>query len=288
MVHRDSSEKRQAYGQLLNACLSLDSSQDEPKLSIFRTNFEKLSQGLNQQVVIFQGTIASIPLSALILLWADAIHSDQLFGSRYLAMMKDLIETGLLPITSKDGAVTLLDLSMQDPSLIIDKIRCHKDWSLRKREDHVLLYKAFSDWLSKGSFGYIPKARDMDRISTQRRQVPFETYIEILSHMDLREQILAKIFYLGGPRALDEIISLKIEDIDFDHFLIRFPESVSYPPHLFEDIKQYIKGRQTGFVFTARDGERISHTTPFRALKTVVAELKLNPEFTFRELTKNS
>ena len=59
------------------------------------------------------------------------------------------------------------------------------------------------------------------------------------------------------------------------------------PDHLLEDIKRYIEGRKKGFVFMGRDGERISHTTPFRALKTVAAELKLDTEFTFRELTKN-
>ena len=287
MVRKDTPEEKQAYDQLLKACLSLDSAQDEKKLSSLRTNFAKLSQDLHRQVAIFQDNIANTPLSSLVLLWAEVIRNDQVFGKRYLAMMRELIEAGLLLLASKNKTVTLRDLSLQDPSFVMDRIRCHKHWSLHKREDHILLYKTFSEWLSKESFGYIPEAKDLDRISTQKRQVPFETYIEMLSRMDLREQILSKMFYLGGPRALEEIISLKIEDIDFDQFFIRFPESVSYPSHLFEDIKQYVKGRQAGFVFMGRDGERISHTTPFRALKTVVAELKLDPEFTFREFTKN-
>ncbi len=203
-------------------------------------------------------------------------------------MMCDLIETGLLPLISKTNKTeTLQDLSMQDPTFIIDRIRCHKDWSLHKREDHVILYKAFSEWLSKESFGYVPEAKDLDRIAAQKRQIPYETYIEMISRMDLRERILAKLFYLGGPRALEEVISLKVEDIDFARSLVHFPEAVSYSRHLLEDIKIYIEGRKTGFVFMGRDGERISHTTPFRALKTVVTKLKLDPEFTFKDLTRN-
>jgi integrase len=141
--------------------------------------------------------------------------------------------------------------------------------------------------MSKETFGYIPEAKDLDRIATQRRLIPYETYIEMISRMDPREQILAKLFYLGGPRALEEVISLKIEDIDFTRSLIHFPEAVSYPRHLLEDIKNYVECRKKGFVFMGRDGDRISHTTPFRALKTVVTELKLDPEFTFKDLTRN-
>lgn len=85
--------------------------------------------------------------------------------------------------------------------------------ALQKREDHVILHRAFSEWVSKESFGYIPEVKDLDHISTQKRQVSFETYIEMISRMDLREQILAKLFYLGGTRALEEVISLRIEEL---------------------------------------------------------------------------
>ena len=290
-VHKETSahkEERQAYDQLLKTCLSLDPRQDEEKLSILRTNFVKYSQDFQSQVALFQNNIAQLPLSALILLWGALMRGDKMFGERYLGMMRDLVETGFVPLISKTKKVeTLQDLSLQDPTFIIDGIRCYKDWSLHKRENYVILYKAFSEWMSKETFGYIPEAKDLDRIATQKREVPFETYIEMISRMDLRERILAKLFYLGGPRALEEVISLKIEDVDFSRSVIHFPEDVTFPRHLLEDIKNYVEGRKKGFVFMGRDGERISHTTPFRALKTVVTELKLDPEFTFKDLTRN-
>jgi|SRR5579862_1243658 len=280
-------EERQAYAQLLQACLSIDPKQDEKQLLSLKTTFLKSSQSLHAQVFVFKESIANLPLSFMVLLWGELICSDKMFGKRYLAMMRDLINTELLPLTHKKKPISLQEFSFQDPSLVIDGIRCHKDWSISKREDYVLLYTSFSDWLSKESFGYIPEAKDFDRISTQKRLIPFEKYTEILMQLDLREQILAKIFYLGGPRALEEVLSLKIEDVDFDRFLIRSPEAVSYPRHLFEDIRQHLDGRQKGFVFMGRDGNRISHTTPFRALKTVASELKLDSEFTFKDLTRN-
>lgn len=290
MAHKDTPihrQERQAYDQLLQSCLSIDSQQDEKKLSILRADFAKFSQDLHSQVAAFQDNIAKAPLSALILLWGEQMRNDKMFGKRYLGMMRDLVETGLLSLTDKKKTVTLQAFSLEDPSLVIERIRCYKEWSIHKREDYVLLYKAFSEWLSKESFGYVHEAKNLDRIATEKRLISFETYIEILSRMDLREQILAKMFYLGGHRALEEVLSLKIEDIDFTRSLIHFPEGISYPRHLFDDIKHYIEGRKKGFVFMGRDGERISTSTPFRALKKVVSELGLDPEFTFKEFTQN-
>jgi integrase len=176
---------------------------------------------------------------------------------------------------------------VQATSLVIERIRSYGNWSLAKREDYVLLYKTFSEWLSKETLGYVPEAKDFDRWATEKRLISFELYIEILSHLDLREQILAKIFYLGGNRLLEEVLSVKIEDVDFTKSLIHFSEDVFYPQHLFEDIKKHIKDRKKGYIFIGKDGDRISITTPFRALKRVVSELNLNPEFTFKEFTKN-
>jgi integrase len=203
-------------------------------------------------------------------------------------MMRELIETGVLPlISNKKKTVTLQDFSLQDPSVVIEKIRCFRDWTVSKREDCVLLYKTFSEWLSKETFGYIPESQDLDRVVSQKRQISFETYIKILSHMDLREQILTKMFYLGGSRALEEVLSVKIEDIDFSRSLIHFSDDVSYPQHLFEDIKKHIQNRKKGYVFVGKDEDRVSTTTPFRALKKVALELGLDPDFTFKEFTKN-
>lgn len=280
-------EERQAYEQLLNACLSIDPKQDEKQLLSLKTTFLKSSQSLQAQVSAFKDSIVNLPLSFMVLLWGELLCNDRMFGKRYLAMMRDLVNTELLPLAHKKKPVTLLELSLEDPSLIINRIRCHTDWSINKREDYVLLYKAFSDWLSKESFDYIPEAKDLDRIATQKRLISFEKYTEILMQLDLREQILAKMFYLSGHRALEEVLSLKIEDIDFERSLIHFPEDVSYPRHLFEDIKHYIEGRKKGFVFMGRDAERMSHTTPFRALKAAAAKLKLDAGLTFKDLAKN-
>ncbi len=281
-------EERQDYKQLLKTCLSISLEQDLIKLDSLKRSVAHLSAEFHQQVDFFKQKISTMPFFAFILLWAERMCQDKIYGSRHLTMMNDLMETRLLSVVSNENkAESLQDLSQQDPSLIIDKIRCYKEWSIIKREDYVLLYRNFSEWLSKETCGYIPEARDADRLATHKRLVPFEIYIEILSHLDLRERILAKMFYLGGHRGLEEVLSIKIEDIDPLKGCILFSEHVFYSKHLFDDIEAYKQDRKKGFLFLGKDGERIAHTTPFRALKKVVSELKLDPEFTFRELTKN-
>ncbi len=282
-------KERPAYEQLLEICLSVDPEQNEENLSALKIDFSRCSEDQHRQIALFRNEIAQVPFSALVLLWGGGMRNDRIFGERYLRMMHDLVGAGLvLLVSNQKKTVVLEDLSLQDPSFVIEEVRCFEDWSVTKREDYVLLYKNFAEWLSKETCGYIPEAKDLDRIRTQRRLLAFESYIDLLDRMDLREQILVKLFYLGGYRPLEEILSLKIEDIDFNRSVLCFDEEVSYPRHLFKNIEAYIVGRKKGFVFTGRDGEKISYTTPFRALKGVVSELKLDPSFTFKDLAKNA
>ncbi|MCX6989769.1 MAG: hypothetical protein NTX49_01695 [Chlamydiae bacterium] len=281
-VTNSGSKERQAYEQLLEACLSLGPEQNLSKFDLLKSDVSHLSKSLHEQVDSFKQKISKIPLSTFVILWADSFIEHQSSEVQYLKKMYELIDAKLLPLGP------LAAFARLDPSSIIEKIRCFSDWAIGKREEFVPVYTSFALWLSKETFGFIPEAVDPDRLASLKRQVPFETYIKIVSSLDLREQILAKMFYLGGSRGLEEVLSVKIEDIDFKKACIHLSEDIPYPRHLFLDIESYIQGRKKGLVFLGKEGERIAHTTPFRALKKVVSDLKLDPEFTFRELTKNT
>jgi integrase len=279
MAHKDihaNSKEGQAYQQLLDACLSISPEQNLTQFDSLKVSISHLSQKLHEQIESFKKKISKISLSSFIILWAD-----QTAKGHELEMMCELVEDEVLPL------IKLEKFKRFDSSFIIERIRRHLIWKLSKREAAVLLYTSFAFWLSKETFGYVSPAQDLDRLASQKRAVAFETYNKILDCLDLREQILAKMFYLGGQRGLEEVLSVKIEDIDFIKRYINFPERVFYPQHLFDDIEVYKEDRKKGFLFLGKDGERIAHTTPFRALKKMVTKLKLDPEFTFRELTKN-
>ncbi len=276
---RDSG-KRQVCDQI-ETCLSSISEVEVTKLGVLKKELSCIFQDFREEVDAFKQKIAKMPLPVFILTWADFIIKDKTSGEHHLKMMLDIMESELFRLGSLESFAKL------KPFLVLENIRRFSKWTLEGKEDRVVSYKIFVSWLSKETFGYVSESVDLDRIASHKRQVSFETYINILSHLDLRERILAKMFYLGGSRGLEEVLSVKIEDVDFGKGVIRLEEEVSYPRHLFDDIDEYVEDRERGYVFMGKDGERISHTTSFRALKKVVSDLRLDPEFTFKEFTKN-
>lgn len=270
------------HQKLLARCLAFQNSEKE--LSELKVDFFDFSKDLHKRMLEFTHKVRKVPFTAWIISWTEFVHYDQMFGARYVKMMNELIERNFILLASdKNTPILSQDLAIGSRSEVIDSIRCCLDWSISKKEEFVLFYTNFALWLSKQTFGFIPEAMDIDRNITRKRKLPFDVYIEVLNRLDLREQILAKIFYLGGRRQLEEVLSIKIEDVDFKLNCIHFPkEDVLFPKHLLLDIKQYVKNRKQGLIFIGKEGERISHTTPFRSLKTIVSDLKLDPEFTFK------
>lgn len=275
---QDRKAKWEAYDKFLATCAG---SSSESEIAIFGNEKLELSyvfKDFGKEINRFHKEIAKVSLSLFLVTWVD---EERQGSALEISLVSDFLESKLLQLKS------LQDFASADRVSILEEIRCFQEWSIPKREEIALLYVVFTSWLSKKTFGYVLSVQDQDRSVSQNRQVPFAQYIRIINHLDLRERILAKMFYLGGSRGLEEVLSVKIEDIDFKKKCIHLEETVAYPKHLFEDIKEHIQDRKKGFLFAGKDGERISHTTSFRALKKVVEDLKLDPEFTFRELTKN-
>src|SRR5271155_328689 len=124
MARKDTPEERQPYHQLVKAFLSLDSTQHEKKLFSLKFLFLKSSQKLPKQVEAFKGSLAKAPVCFLVLLWGELLSNEKMFGKKYLGMLSDLVDAELLTlVTNKKKTETLQDLSLQDPSLVIDRIR---------------------------------------------------------------------------------------------------------------------------------------------------------------------
>ncbi|NGX54936.1 MAG: hypothetical protein KR126chlam2_00557 [Chlamydiae bacterium] len=279
-----------AYFSFLKKCVHLDSHYDESVLNHAGIRFAEYSGRIQQEIIQFKGTSAEYPLMAVIFLWAQWIGNDKVLGEKYLSMMEHLLERNLIqhkhPTNGKP--LDIAQFSSLKPNAVIDAIRCHQAWSIEKREDYVRFYAEFSSWLSKQTFGLISEAKDRDRAITQQRKLSFETYIAILQNLEIRERIMSKIFYLGGSMGLEEVLFLKIKDINFNESSISFSgENVYFPSHVFEDLKIFLEGRKQGYVFIGRKNERINHTVPYRSLKAVVTKLGMSTRFTFKDFVKN-
>lgn len=281
---------KKAYANLLRTVLSLDPKYNEKLYLSQGTDFADASQKVHEKINSFKSEISEFSILALVILWANSIQQTGNFDCRQIEMMNELIEKKL--IFSKrfksNHTLTLSDFSEADGSHI-EAIRSFKDWSLEKRENYVSFYIDFIQWLSKASFGYIPEAFDVDRALTHGRLLKFEIYIKILCCLSLRERIIAKLCYLGGSRPMEDIFSLKIENIDFSKLTLKLAEEfVSYPKHVLEDLKEHIDSRKKGLVFINREGNSVDVTVPYRALKTAVHKLDLDKSFTFKDFMKSS
>lgn len=295
MLDKKKITERNAFGILLQLCLKIDPDYDEIKYICCGADFATSFQEVQETIDEFKRSISKIPLIAVILVWASQLEDSRIFSSRHIEMMIDLIEKKFLIYEppQEERLLTFGELVDWDKSVaghlsIIESIRCYRDWSFEKRENYVNFYITFANWLSQETFGYFPKACDRDRDITARRQLKFELYIKILSHLSLRERTLAKILFLGNVKSLEEALSLKIEDIYFENHALKLSEKlINYPDHVLEDLKEYIDSRNEGFVFVDLQDIQLDHTAPNRALKTVINKLDLDSSFSFKDFVKD-
>lgn len=283
-------DAKNAYGHLLHTCLAVDSKRNEAFYLKPREDLAESSQEIKKKINAFKERLSKEPLIAFILLWANSINSADDFNSVHIAMMNDLIEKKVIfSKNSKENTPLTLSYLLERNKFLIESVRCHKEWSFEKRENYVSFYINFTSWLSKVTFGYIPEVFDLDRSLTAGRLLKFETYIKIVNNLLLRDRIIAKICYLGGSRPTEDVFSLKIQDINFSHNILKLGEKfVNYPSHLFEDLKEYISSRKKGPVFANRAGVQVDNTVPYRALKTVINKLDLDKSFTFKDFMKSA
>lgn len=284
-------KKQEASGQYLaieKFCSEIDPSLTCEKLYNETQQFAAASETIGKELEVFSNALAKISLSSLILLWSQSMAKDRALGARNLSMMNELLVSKVLPLATGNKLTMVKEMAALSHASVVDKIRCYSQWPIQMREDYVSFYLDFANWLSASTFGFIPPATDPDRNLTASRQLPHATFIKLITHLPDRERILAKLFYLGGERSLEEVLSVKIEDISLQSKQITYEKYLTnYPQHVICDILEYVGSRKTGFVFINKDGERLNHTVPYRALKSAAQKLNLPSSFTFKDLVRD-
>lgn len=251
--------------------------------------FEASSKHIHSSLEGFHTNLSPIPLLSTVLIWAKRNVEDRVFGRRYVEAMRELISFKLLPVVNDRDLRTLGSYSTISHDLIINHIRSCSIWYLQKREDCVSLYITFANWLYEATLGFIKQAQDPDRLVTAKRKLAFERYIELLSRLPEREQLIAKLFYLGGARSLEDILALKISNVNFENNCINFVgRSIKYPQHVIEDIKMHLGSRKAGYLFSnTQSTDHIHHTVPYRALKKAAQTIGLPESFSYKHLVEN-
>ncbi len=229
-----------------------------------------------KQETIWHG-MSGVLLVGEIQTWLDGIQNPRTKRSYYISM-NELIKHGFI-----DRAWSVQQYSLISPDLISDKIKVsYTTWSPRTREARIACFLAFTRYLSRKTEGVVRRGipcRDgiSKTFSTKTKKVSTNSLTrkqlgEFLRELDLinvRDGMIARLCIHGGKR-ISEVLSLTVEQINFENFQIRFSQSkskfaddytiISYEYNsaktVLESLKAYI-GERRGFVFVTASGKSV-------------------------------
>lgn len=207
---------------------------------------------------------------------------------RILSNAVYLLDYKLIPFTDKEGnRIKIKNFDRANHIEIIDKIRSIENLSVEIKEGLVLLYLNFAAWLWNEANRPCPVI-DPDRERSKGRALSYDSFAKLLSKLDSKMRIIAKLLYFGGKRTLDDVLKVDFEDINFKQNKIIYTEAIiSYPGHLFEDIKHLTHGeiKKKGHVITGRGNAPLNPSTIFRNFKEAGLDAGLGTNFTHKDLT---
>jgi hypothetical protein len=247
--------------------------------------FEKQRNHIKSEYKKFVGEISKEPFIASFIVWVKEVafrDSETLEGA------KILLEHGLIGVTDNEGGLWTIGKAQGfDHRTVIDTIRCHREWSLPVRENLVKTYLSFISWLSLETYSYIPPLEDPDLRRSRGRTLPYSSFIAFVGELSNdKARLVASLLYYGGSRTMEEVLQLTLKNVDFEKRLVYFESvPVSYPAHIFDDIKAITKPRTSGKLFLGRQGLALNPATIFRNFKEAASKSGLGPLFTPAYLT---
>jgi integrase len=210
----------------------------------------------------FRLKLSEIPLGAEIANWLERLDLPKEYVSRYTESMLHLIDLKLLSLTNKQGQLrTLNDISPNDHRDTIEEIRCSSKLSTPDKEKAVEAYILFSQHLSRATCGLIMQGEDPDFQRTIKKVVWYKDFIKFVQLLPERDALIAKLLYFGAP-TMDEVLSLRVDQIDSRKGLVKFKKfSVKYPKHVMLELKNsLIQKKKEDLIFTNLHGQQVERT----------------------------
>lgn len=290
-MNKPRQNKKNDSSSLGNSGLAFEGFMEEAKkivpgddLECSLEHFRKASESYNREMQLFAKTVKKTSLLTTFLRWIQSKEPYDIDVDN----ARILMESGLIPFVSDEGKVlTISDLRIPNLRHQIDLIRCQKKYPVSDRELFVRTFLSFFKWLSNHTALFIPSFEDPDEERIRDRILGYDDFLRLLELLDERCQLIAKLLYFGGKRTLEDVISLQISDIDFENAEVDFAgERISYPLHVFEDIRSLVGRRTSGAVFQGRNNTSINPSTIFRNFKLISSSLGFQ-DFSPKLLTEN-
>lgn len=228
--------------------------------------YEKIMmQGKKQfeeAIEAFRLTLSEIPLGAEIANWLERLDLPKEYISKYTESILNLIDLKILSLTNRQGQLrTLKDVSPNDHRDTIEEIRCSSKLSTLEKEKAVEAYILFSQHLSRATCGLIMQGEDPDFQRTIKKVVWYKDFIKFVQLLPERDALIAKLLYFGAP-TMDEVLSLRVDQIDLRKGLVKFKKfSVKYPKHVMLELKSSLgQKKKEDLIFTNLHGQQVERT----------------------------
>lgn len=199
------------------------------------------------------------------------------FGAKtkanYQSGMRKLAVLGLI-----DPSISLQAFALLNHDTVVDKIKIVSEWSECSRQARAACYISFTRFLTRRTQGIVERAkpnregsgktffRVHEKVKTSAMtQSQWLRFFDALEKISPREALIAKVILQGGKR-VSEVLSLMVNQIDFERRKISFKQSktkgliketiITYPESVMEKLCAYIGGR-IGLVFVSRFGKPV-------------------------------
>src|SRR5271154_5500715 len=132
--------KVDTYTNFINHLTKQGALYDERDLNKLAKTFSSKALKVQKEIDLFNQAISSYPIMTMIYLWVQSIGRNKVLGEKYLSMMWELVDNGILPhIRSGSEPVTFAEFASLSP-FIVNNIRCFEDWPIEKQEIMVEFY----------------------------------------------------------------------------------------------------------------------------------------------------
>ncbi|MCH9625808.1 MAG: hypothetical protein S4CHLAM123_09890 [Chlamydiales bacterium] len=233
------------------------------------TLLEKVHLDMESSVNQFTEVMENMPLIAIAQIWVKDLIKRHSCMRDDINRFKVLYQKELIPLKSCTGSsFTVNDLRKIGHTEIIENIRSVQALSVLQKEQLVSIYSDFASYISKLTFGFLESPKDPDKEKVTHRLISLDSFHEFSSFLSERNSLIAAIMYFTG-RPLNQVVSLKIQDLDADQQNIAFHNAQTHlPRHLSKSLQEYVRGRQpASLLFVNRQGNEVNRTHLFLAFK---------------------
>jgi len=244
----------------------LQRKRDEEEFPILRQTPASLGLFAAQQDLIkersaFIQKLEYTPISVAVADWLRNLHGET--RRNYAYYITDMMRRGIIPeIDGNGNDFTIGHFNFTPHEKVVDHLKTIEEWSEGTRQVRAACYISFTSYLSRISQGWFRKAEPSTLASNktfysvrdkcQTRAISlseWHRFIEALYELNERDALIAKAMLQGGKR-ISEVLSLTIDQIDFDQRIIRFRQSktggtireilITYPESFISELGKYI------------------------------------------------